>query len=743
MTNTEIGSTITTVAQVEVLPVGTVIDRPNADGNMLIRTLTGWISSGGDVILDQHIALNRYTLIKVGTPTEDTATRFLQRFRTVAIGAAFRHNVRVEPVRQAIEALRIPNIDLCVGAVLHPRDVDQMDSIPAGVVGAVGDPDHWSHYGIWHHTGAGRWAWLTGGLTTLYEPMTIISWPGQTEPAEWVTADATEEDQTAIASFKVRMWDLGLKAKSVQQWCGAYENTMMSLGIDSRVGMVPTPLADPKTWDQVMALSDGAIIRVTGEHTTADHFIARKQGGEFVRISGPREFVPQDNVEVLWDGVGQSNRIPVTEASVIAALPVGSMIEQSGTRYVKQMSLLWDRETGGGGHADTAFGSPMVNNTHIVRFGPEVVSFNNLTIGSVVTDVETMNTLPLNTTVQQSGNQFVRGAEFWSSIDGHGPNIQSGDFDFDLDSNITIVEFDRTQVRLAQMRVGSVIRSGEEMDALPIGAQVFASRTSNWWQKVSDTSWQHEARGRIVERTAFGFSDDRVTIRSMGAEPDEPAESTTQVYHPIGYRFRTMEEIRALPIGSVMGSRSGDNIKIMDGGWVRDNRLIQDSTWSVPTDFTLISPPMQHESGHSVGEVVRWADREVVPVGATIMKIEDTTKSYLRESPANWQRLGTGWANYETRSRADNMAQCTGYYIVSLPAVTVGDESIPVTFDSDGEAILDAQPEGARLFYEGQYVEWGPFVKRGDEWTRGHGHMTSSMLISASDRFSNLRIGSE
>jgi hypothetical protein len=79
---------------------------------------------------------------------------------------------------------------------------------------------NWDRYGVFSPT----FAPLFGGLRSTRFARVDGPYP-----------TATEEDREQIRALKVRVWEAGVRAKSSQSWCGAFERMVGSMRIDANV----------------------------------------------------------------------------------------------------------------------------------------------------------------------------------------------------------------------------------------------------------------------------------------------------------------------------------------------------------------------------------------------------------------------------------------------------------------------------------------------------------------------------
>jgi hypothetical protein len=235
------------VEDIYPLPPGTTFDRTyfiNDEG--MIQTLVG-DGFAAQSFTGYEVEVADNPLVR----RRETFDEFRQRLCIMARGFQRDHGVDAGPVHDLLQGF-----DCWFEGEAEPGmwvyNSDVLLRPPGDRVLTVGVRTDWDHFGAF----APDWRPLFGGLRSARFARVDGPYP-----------TPTEEDRERIRALKVRVWEAGVRAKSNQSWCGAFERMVGSMRIDANITRVTAPVT------QATAAPDGgtpASGLTIGQRTTPD-----------------------------------------------------------------------------------------------------------------------------------------------------------------------------------------------------------------------------------------------------------------------------------------------------------------------------------------------------------------------------------------------------------------------------------------------------------------------------------------
>lgn len=330
--------------------------RNDGQGVYPLFSLTGW-----------RVA----TLGTLPVLTQNTET-FLQRARTVCIGAANQNGVSVGPVRVALDRIGAneESPPLGIGMWLHSNDMELRRRLAsAGAIFGHGDPNHWETY---LQTRAGDPTHREmGGVVAVSHALRVLHLPNP-ETEKYLTPP-DEAEVAEIARLRGQMWIVGERAKRANRWCGAFEIAVGTLGVNAQSVTVVSGVTPQQgrtmpiitTDDEAAEFPVGAVFEFASGSThrpdyNDDNWNWTRRAADF-RFStrhyiGPNGGHWGGTRRVLWDG-REDMRIPIS-LSLMAHLPVGTRVSNSTNdyHYYKNAPNRWGtRPNEGGSVVDSGF----------------------------------------------------------------------------------------------------------------------------------------------------------------------------------------------------------------------------------------------------------------------------------------------------------------------------------------------------------------------------------------------------
>lgn len=352
-----VGDRITTREQLEALPLGAIV-QTRTGRTTYTREERGLVSTPGGRVRDfSPVRSGSHFLIvhlpgspaepeEIGDTTEvtpiggsETLEQYKQRFRTIVYGSAYQSGVSTVPLDRAMEKLSVVLHNHTPGMHVAYSDSSLMNSMPRGATLEIGrDPSDFNGYAVYGKDQNGGFIRLVGGAG-IDEAATLrlLSIP-DVEPAEWATAEAGLEDREAIRAFMRQAWQLGLKAKSENQWCGEYEAAMSRAGINEAVGSDTEPGLSA---EEVAALPEGTYVRFAADASASVIYKRDDRAdnpAKTRRVAGslPGAWIENGMVK-LWSPDDRTGlRFSVHSAEEMDAMPLGTVVTDRSSRWTKR-----------------------------------------------------------------------------------------------------------------------------------------------------------------------------------------------------------------------------------------------------------------------------------------------------------------------------------------------------------------------------------------------------------------------
>jgi hypothetical protein len=160
----------------------------------------------------------------------------------------------------------------------------------------------------------------------------------------------------------------------------------------------------------------------------------------------------------------------------------------------------------------------------------------------------------------------------------------------------------------AHLGVGEVVTSRAQYAALPVGTVLY-SRTGVERTKVGVDQWSRPDRSNSTSaRMRLNF----FTVHSL------PVIEAGVVLPAVGTTVQTMEQMVALPVGTILSTRSGRWTRREDGRWHQEgssNEGTDDGSMSVPDYNTVEFLPVVFEVGQRLHT---QAEFDALPVGTAL-----------------------------------------------------------------------------------------------------------------------------
>lgn len=531
----EVGSSI---GVGEEVPIGTLVKKGST---VAVRTYSGWLDNNGSFWMGD--GLDGAEIISLAPKQHETINQYKQRFRTVAIGGAYRHSIRVDDVERVLTKLEVPQFEVCPGMVVASYDRSLV--IPDGSLLRVGSDAAWSHMGLYvrkdhafNHVMGWGGEWYDGVL---------IEVPGVTEPAEWLAEPWDESMEEQIVEFRRRAWQFGGEAKRSHSWCSSYESVMTFAGITP---MSLTP-RHRHSLEEIASMEDGTIIVVSDDNGVAIFRVNAEKAFQTYPVEflgGSEDARPDQMAQVYKPG----ERMQVLNNRQMEALPIGTRIKyQSGQEYTRIASGRWSRRP-----QSNDAGSP----SRDFRFTPtewaevDYMGAGRWMWGSTLTEEEARE-LPVGSTFLHAS---AEGWEFRTrTVDGHLVILggQSGP-DENPDGIVYVGEYDFGRCNL-------MVTNYHQMDAAEPGS-VIAQGSGVQYTKHSNGRWYHQRRG-YHSRNFFG-GDATTTLTYLAPQQ--------------GVTLSRMEQLRTLPDNSVIGTEAGGSRWTRrNGQWVSRNGTYRDDSF--------------------------------------------------------------------------------------------------------------------------------------------------------------------
>ena len=363
------GDVIETFAQIDELPVGSVIcevSRPETawrkEGDGLWHGIDSRAGNGPHTA--EAFSMSGYNMVRErnGTPPPqpppDTLMQFMWKFRENAISGARENSVSMDATMKGMRLLGL-DIEWELGPGVPIKALDDNLPLPEGVVAAnaaVPDPKD-NNYSLFVRK---RRSWSSIlGRSGLGRDLVIVDYPGVEAPPAWWAEVGNEETAKQVAHFKARAWRIGNKIKSEQSWCGTYEHVIARVGVTAR--SIREAQADGGGYDvgdtvsqvHAAAMPEGTLFLYRSE-TWADHWAVYQRDNTSDNLTRTRRVAGHRNLSAPALGNYQSTMtilsLPIegmTEWTVeqphvpviLAAVPIGTVFTYSGTRYIKCQNI--------------------------------------------------------------------------------------------------------------------------------------------------------------------------------------------------------------------------------------------------------------------------------------------------------------------------------------------------------------------------------------------------------------------
>jgi hypothetical protein len=613
-----------TLNDMRQIPIGSRIQYDSSD---YVLDIDGVYDTAGNIstaYAPHQIAANRPTLLALGDGVApETVQQYGQRLRTLTLGQAFGAGVSRTPIYDIFEQEGINALERPIyGMWAHIGDQDMRELLPRGAVGVSGDHTT-DQYGIWIYNGD-SWQRAFGPRTNVTNAAVRVLWlPDDTEVDQWDTPAADEEER--LRALKARLYDIGIKAKSANGWCGEYEQAMGRAGIDDAIGL-------------------------TGRLTQA------ALGG--VWLAEPR---PVSEFESLPPGsLGADRNLP-------GAYPAYYFLCTDGETW--HHATLRDglgifRPEGRG-----EYGSSRVTHVHFVA----LPVFER---GTMVASIEHMRQAVIGSEVQNSRTRYVK-------INEHQWQSASGEFEVDDPRAETITG---GVVSTNDFITGSHLRwisneprfhavVGEPaslamMSLAPVGTSVGEGSTR--WTKNTEGLWNYSGRSGGHRPTAFtpgphflwqSVPEESTEEPGLAANPAYNWATTTE-FEPsewslprprIGERV-TEEQINDAPVGVSVGQRDQSSVmwrKEVHGWRGNNSRALHASPGVSALEWRSVAP-----FNVAVGGTMTAGQKAKAPFGTV----------GIDESGTEWVK--SGWDEWLSRSGVTTTGGGLGLTLAALGAVT-------------------------------------------------------------------------
>ncbi len=398
LTHLNVGDQIWSTAQMDNLPVGTVIcERTRRQGRFRKMPTGDWEGiddyAGRGTYSPSQFSMGGYNIVSQlpegyappPPPPPPTLTQYMWKFRCNALSGAVENGVSIEATRKGLRLLAIPDEwEIGPGVVLHTHD--QYTPIPNGTVvcnQSITDPDS-EHYSLFMRAGSNRWHTLLGRAAHGRD-LVVVQAPGVTETPAWWAAVGTEESRQEVAEFKARAWRIGQKIKSEQSWCGVYENVVARVGVNrdclTAVKYQGLGIGDRVTPNAVAALPDNTLFLFRGsdDETRWAVYVRDDAATNLTRtrrLAGHRgnserplgNYATGMTIAALPDltGTSQGWAIPEGSDEILTLMPPGTLMEYGGTRYMKAHDGRFHAYRAGMGVPATGTYEPRVFNSYTV-----------------------------------------------------------------------------------------------------------------------------------------------------------------------------------------------------------------------------------------------------------------------------------------------------------------------------------------------------------------------------------------
>lgn len=300
---------------------------------------------------------------------------------TVQFGSEYASGTGRREIERALTEFDISPVRLPFGTGQRIVSRNVRDLLPEGSTILVGRPSNWPGFGLFER-GRARWNRLLGGGNDVPPdrcPVVVDRVSGERVEPDWLTASPTEEDAARIAVFKAKAWRLALVAKNRNGWCSTLENIMAQAGIDSSClahpaahGVVNSAVGTPVTLDEMAALPIGTVLRWV-HSGGGDRWAYYERVNNAGNTAGTRllfghreDGMPlrqyARNATIVGEVVGGRTEARVNFRDRGRYLPVGTLLLQSGSYFVKGPDGRYSRTSGGaapreGTYNESAFGS--------------------------------------------------------------------------------------------------------------------------------------------------------------------------------------------------------------------------------------------------------------------------------------------------------------------------------------------------------------------------------------------------
>lgn len=231
MVDLAVGMPLNTVAEFDLLPVGTTIGPK--DGSTFVKHADGgWYNENGagPYNIGEDFSLAGYNKVKSlpsTTPFYESLMQWQFRYRDNCFRSADAAGVSRRTVLDAMAELGIGDDYFPLGRGVRLGNEYDKERLPQGTLLQRGEPDNLDSYGLFVKRPSG-WLHLLGNVRDHANHSALIV---NGDPVEWANRPGTEAEQEALANFKAKAWRVGWKVKLSHRWCESYESYMGRIGL--------------------------------------------------------------------------------------------------------------------------------------------------------------------------------------------------------------------------------------------------------------------------------------------------------------------------------------------------------------------------------------------------------------------------------------------------------------------------------------------------------------------------------